>query len=72
MIAKPQAEELPQPSARNDELKHGEGGRVRRLVNQTELKREGLVSRDGDGWGEMQMPFSVWDSFPPQKKNQKI
>lgn len=72
MIAKPQAEELPQPSARNDELKHGEGGRVRRLVNQTELKRAGSVSRDGDGWGEMQMPFWVWDSFPPQKKNQKI
>lgn len=72
MIAKPQAEELAEPSARNNELKHGEGGRIRRLMNQTELKHAGLVSHDGDGWGEMQMPFWSLDSFPPQKKSKDL
>lgn len=57
VIAKSQAEELAELSAQNNELKHGEGGRIRRLMNQTELKHGALVSHDDEGWGEMQMPF---------------
>lgn len=57
MIAKPQAEELAELSAQNNELKQGEGGRIRRLMNQTELKLDGLGSHDDEGGGEMQMPI---------------
>lgn len=54
-------------SAPNSELKHGDGGRVRRLMKQTELKHGGSVSLDTEAWGEVQMPFSFGILFLRKK-----
>lgn len=41
-------------------------------MNQTELKHAGLVSHDGDGWGEMQMPFWFGILFLLKKKSKDL